>query len=386
MFCCDVFVPGIPRLGNPRYAINSTSPQPSLIIRLPFRVGHQLCSHTLFTLHLSIFAAKLFSFLTVTPSRSICLQSHQRPQLHLYSSLNQSLTVIIIIAMKHAFVTAAVLAVGATAQNSTSTSTLYYNTCTSTAPGTVTELSTLTYCPPCEAAGMTTFAGGSLTTYTTVFKQVCPTDAARLEDATYTVTEPCPSTGLARGASYIPQGFTVSTVSCSACAAGKSQYAQTTPVPALASALAAPAAAPAIPTPAAEGGNAAPPAPAGAPASPPPPPPPAGAASPANAENAAAAPAAPGAAPPAENGAPAPAAAGAASPAENGAAAPGGSPAGASAPYPLPAQAGQVAAASGAPASNGNSTVPFTGAANLVEISFFVTALATFITGFAFVL
>ena len=275
--------------------------------------------------------------------------------------------------MKHAFVTAAVLAVGATAQNSTSTSTLYYNTCTSTAPGTVTELSTLTYCPPCEAAGMTTFAGGSLTTYTTVFKQVCPTDAARLEDATYTVTEPCPSTGLARGASYIPQGFTVSTVSCSACAAGKSQYAQTTPVPALASALAAPAA---------EGGNAAPPAPAGAPASPPP----AGAASPANAENAAAAPAAPGAAPPAENGAPAPAAAGAASPAENGAAAPGGSPAGASAPYPLPAQAGQVAAASGAPASNGNSTVPFTGAANLVEISFFVTALATLVTGFAFVL
>ncbi len=377
-------MPGIPRLRNPRYAINSTSSQPSLIIRLPFRVGHQLCSHTLFTLHLSIFAAELFSFLTVTPSRSICLQSHQRPQLHLYSSLNQSLTVIIIIAMKHAFVTAAVLAVGATAQNSTSTSTLYYNTCTSTAPGTVTELSTLTYCPPCEAASMTTFAGGSLTTYTTVFKQVCPTDAARLEDTTYTVTEPCPSTGIARDASYIPQGFTVSTVSCSACAAGKSQYAQTTPVPALASALAAPAAAPAVPTPAAEGGNAAPPAPAGAPASPPPPP--AGAASPANAENAAAAPAAPGAVPPAENGAPAPAAAGAASPAENGAAAPGGSPAGASAPYPLPAQAGQVAAASGAPASNGNSTVPFTGAANVVGISFFVTALATLITGFAFVL
>ena len=249
---------------------------------------------------------------------------------------------------------------------------------------------------------MTTFAGGSLTTYTTTYKQVCPTDAARLEDATYTVTEPCPSTGLARGPSYIPQGFTVTTVSCSACEAGKSQYAQTTPVPKLASALATPAAAPAAPTPVpaaapAPGAGGSPAAPVsggaaspantengtaapGAPATPGS----GGVASPANAENGAAAPgapAAPGAASPAnaENAATAP---GTPSPAENGAAAPAGAPA----PYPLPSQAGQVAIASGAPLSN--STIPFTGAANIVSvgISSFIIVLATLITGFAFVL
>ena len=314
--------------------------------------------------------------------------------------------------MKQSLVAAAALAVGATAQNSTSTYYQYYNTCSTT--GIVTAPTTVTWCPPCEAAHMTTFPGGSLTTYTTTFKQVCPTDAARLEDATYTVTEPCPSTGLARGPSYVPQGFTVTTVSCSACEAGKSQYAQTTPVPKLASALATPAAAPAAPTsapaaapapgaggaPAAPGssgaaspansesGAAAPGAPAapgaaspansesgaaapGAPAAP-------GAASPANAENAAAA-AAPGTPSPAENGA-------SSAPAENGGAAPAGAPAGAPAPYPLPSQAGQVAIASGAPLSN--STIPFTGAANMlsVGISSFITALATLITGFAFVL
>ena len=328
--------------------------------------------------------------------------------------------------MKQTLVAAATLAVGATAQNSTSTFTQYYNTCSTTASGIVTDLSTVTWCPPCEAAQMTTFAGGSLTTYTTTYKQVCPTDAARLEDATYTVTEPCPSTGLARGPSYIPQGFTVTTVSCSACEAGKSQYAQTTPVPKLASALVTPAAAPAAPTPApaaapapgaggspaapvsggaaspanTENGAAAPGAPAapgsggaaspantengaaapGAPAAPGS----GGAASPANAENSAAAPgapAAPGAASPAnaENAAAPP---GTPSPAENGAAAPAGAPA----PYPLPSQAGQVAIASGAPLSN--STIPFTGAANIVSvgISSFIIVLATLITGFAFVL
>ena len=290
--------------------------------------------------------------------------------------------------MKQTSIAAAFMAVGATAQNSTSTIYSYYNTCSLTAAGVVTATSTATWCPPCEAASMTSFAGGSLTTYVTKFKQVCPTDAARLEDATYTVTEPCPSTGLARDSSYMPQGFTVSTVSCSACESGKSQYAQTTPGPALASALATPAPAPAVPTPAAAAGNAAPPAPAGgspaapgspastgapgAPAAPAgspagSPAAPGGAASPANAENAAAAP-------------------GAASPAGNGAAAPAGSPAGAPAPYPLPSQAGQVSATSGAPASNG--TVPFTGTGNTIAvgISSFITALATLITGFAFVL
>ena len=272
------------------------------------------------------------------------------------------------------------------AQNSTSTKIEYYNTCSTTAAGIVTATDTLTYCPPCEAAGMTTFSGGSYTTYSTIYSRVCPTAPSSLEEVTYTVTEPSPSTGLARGSGYIPQGFTVSTVPCNACEAGKSQYAQTTPGPALASALAAPAAAPAVPTAAAKAGSAAPsaaaaPAPAApaaspgaaAPAGAPPPP---GAPAEAPAEN--------GAAAPSENGAAAPAA-----PAENGAASPAGSPAGGAAPYPIPSQAGQGAAASGAPASNGNSTVPFKGAASLVSafgISSFIISLATLITGFAFVL
>ena len=253
-----------------------------------------------------------------------------------------------------------------------------------------------TYCPPCQAAGMTTFPGGSLTTYVTQYSQVCPTG---LEEATYTVTEPCPSTGLARGSGYVPQGFTVSTVPCSVCEAGQSQYAQTTPGPALASALASPAAAPAVPTPAAEAGSAAPPAaaaPAAAPVAPGAPGAPgtpgAPGAAPANAPNSAAA---PGAAAPAENGAAAPAGSpantpnSAAAPAENGAAAPAGSASEAPAPYPLPSQAGQVATANGAPASSGNSTVPFTGAASqlsTVDISSFIAALAALITGFVFVL
>ena len=363
----------------------------------------------------------------------------------LYILLSTDKSIISIVAMKQTFVAATMLAVGATAQNSTSTRTVYYNTCT-TSGGIVTATDIETYCPPCQAAGMTTFPGGSLTTYVTQYSQVCPTG---LEEATYTVTEPCPSTGLARGPGYIPQGFTVSTVPCSVCEAGKSQYAQTTPGPALASALAAPAAAPANPTSAAEAGSAAPPAaaaPAAAPGAPGAP-----GAAPANAPNSAAAPgaaapaengaaagspanapnaaAAPGAAAPAENGAAAPAgsgagspanspnaaaAPGAAAPAENGAAAPAGSGAGspanspnaaaapgaaapaengAAAPagstYPLPSQAGQVATANGAPGSSGNSTAPFTGAASqlsTVDISSFIATLTALITGFVFVL
>ena len=372
--------------------------QPSLITRLPFRVCQPsaLLSHALY----------------ICPSLlQIYLIFLQSPLFHVQQSINPR------IAMKQTSIAAAFLAVGATAQNSTLTRTEYYNTCSITAGGIVTATDIQTYCPPCEAAGMTTFPGGSLTTYTTIYSQVCPTG---LEEATYTVTEPCPSTGLARGSSYIPQGFTVTTVPCSVCEAGKSSYPQTTPGPALASALAAPPAAPAIPTSGAGAGKAAPPsvstpaAASGAPgAGAPSAPAAAGAASPANAENAAAAPvaAAPaasaetgdavpsengaaspaenGAASPAENGAAAPAENGAAAPAENGAAAPAGSPAGAPAPYPLPSQAGQVGAATGAPASNGNSTVPFKGAANIipaVDISSFITALATLMTGFAFVL
>ena len=414
LICCDVFVPDIPRLGTPRYAINSTSPSHHLYFDCRFESPkHQLCSSTLFTLHYFVFAANLLIFLTValfldhgSPQKSITLLN----RLHILLSTDKSITSIV--AMKQTFVAASLLAVGATAQNTTSTRTVYYNTCT-TSGGIVTATDIETYCPPCEAAGMTTFAGGSLTTYVTQYSQVCPTG---LEEATYTVTEPYPSTGLARGSGYIPQGFTVSTVPCSVCKAGQSQYAQTTPGPALASALATPAAAPAVPTSPAGSGSAAPPAaapvapgtpPASAPNSAAAPgaaapaengaaaPAGSGAGSPASAPNAAAA---PGAAAPAENGAAAPAGSGAgspanapnaAAPAENGAAAPAGSASEAPAPYPLPSQAGQVATANGAPGSSGNSTVPFTGAASqlsTVDISSFIAALTALITGFVFVL
>ena len=87
----------------------------------------------------------------------------------------------------------------------------YYDDCpTSTGPNygaTVTGTIISTYCPECSDTGI-------YTTYTTVYKQWCPTG---LEDKIYTVTESCSELGQQRDATYVPQGFTVVTESCSIC-------------------------------------------------------------------------------------------------------------------------------------------------------------------------
>ena len=77
---------------------------------------------------------------------------------------------------------------------------------TSTTTGTVTE--TL----PCHKCQMT---DGIYTTYTTVYTAICPTGLA---PSTYVITEPCSETGQPRPSDHIPQGFTITTVACGACA------------------------------------------------------------------------------------------------------------------------------------------------------------------------
>ncbi|MCJ1400601.1 hypothetical protein MMC11_003807 [Xylographa trunciseda] len=92
----------------------------------------------------------------------------------------------------------------------------YYNDCpTNTGPeysATVTGTIVSTYCPKCEMPETT--SAGILTVYTTEYSQLCPTG---LEPVTYTVTESCSSTGASREATYVPQGFTVTTVQCTVC-------------------------------------------------------------------------------------------------------------------------------------------------------------------------
>jgi len=90
----------------------------------------------------------------------------------------------------------------------------YYDDCSASAgsnfTATVTGTIVSTYCPECREAS----SSGIYTTYTTVYKQWCPTG---LEDKTYTVTESCSEAGQQRDATYVPQGFTVVTESCSIC-------------------------------------------------------------------------------------------------------------------------------------------------------------------------
>ncbi|MCJ1287431.1 Mucin-5B [Xylographa opegraphella] len=96
------------------------------------------------------------------------------------------------------------------------TMTEYYDDCaTSTGAeysATVTGTIVSTYCPKCEMPEST--SEGILTVYTTEYSQLCPTG---LEPVTYTVTESCSSTGASREATYLPQGFTVTTVQCTVC-------------------------------------------------------------------------------------------------------------------------------------------------------------------------
>lgn len=310
--------------------------------------------------------------------------------------------------MKSVVVALAAIVTSVIAQNSTSYVYEYYNTCTSSSGGIATATKSIDSCHVCEEAGFTSYPGGSLTTYVTEYSEVCPTG---LEAKTYTVTEPCPSTGLPREApTYIPQGFTTTsaTVPCHVCEGGSSVAPITTPGPALVSALAAapptpnakvaaaaspPAAAPAAPV--AEEGAAESPAGAAAPAA-------NGAAAPPGTLGVAGAPAAPGA--PDVAGAPAaPAAPGVAgapvAPGAPGVAAAPGAPGDAASPgvADAPGIAG-AAAAPGAPyailsgaeegfaspssASVSNSTVPFTGdAAHAVSM---MSSLGLLTAAFAF--
>ncbi len=69
---------------------------------------------------------------------------------------------------------------------------------------------------------------GVLTTYTTVYSQICSTG---WEPKTFTVTEPCTETGQARAPTYIPQGFVQTTVTCHVCAETPVVAVITSPVP-----------------------------------------------------------------------------------------------------------------------------------------------------------
>ncbi|MCJ1288818.1 Mucin-5B [Xylographa carneopallida] len=96
------------------------------------------------------------------------------------------------------------------------TMTEYYDDCPSGTgaeySATVTGTIISTYCPKCEMSETT--SEGILTVYTTEYSQLCPTG---LEPVIYTVTESCSSTGASREATYVPQGFTVTTVECTVC-------------------------------------------------------------------------------------------------------------------------------------------------------------------------
>ena len=110
---------------------------------------------------------------------------------------------------------AAVAAAGAYAQQSVSYVTMTVDDCSSMPMETmitVTEGTTVTYCPECNMGGPR-----YTTVYTTTYMSLCPTGTV---PATYTVTESC--TGdhptWTPGPSHIPQGFTVTEKVCNVCA------------------------------------------------------------------------------------------------------------------------------------------------------------------------
>ncbi|MCJ1482943.1 hypothetical protein MMC06_003109 [Schaereria dolodes] len=113
--------------------------------------------------------------------------------------------------------------------------TSYTDDCsTFTAPAyasTVTGTVVVSYCPSCIGIPSSTpvpTSEGIYTTYTTVFSSVCSTG---LIPVTYTVTESCSSTGQTREASYVPQGFTTTTVTQSCECENPITTAITAPIP-----------------------------------------------------------------------------------------------------------------------------------------------------------
>ncbi|KAL9614277.1 MAG: hypothetical protein Q9167_001233 [Letrouitia subvulpina] len=247
----------------------------------------------------------------------------------------------------------------------------YYNDCSTITSGVATVTGTA------PAGGPP--AGGFLTTYVTEYLETCSTG---LQTKTYTVTEPCSNPGAPRPSDYIPQAFTVTTVTCHVCAETPLVATLTTPAPVAPSPApggSSSGTAPAGPTPAsgspsAGGAPAAPPPAGGAPANPP-----AAGGAPASPPAAGGAPASPPA-----QGAPAPGLASAGSPqgaAPAGAAPAGNLPSGNSPPPPggaapaapyYPATQGRtgVAPTGASIAGSGNSSTitPFTGSASPLSL------------------
>ena len=262
--------------------------------------------------------------------------------------------------MKSAIATAvAFAAIRAAAQNSSasvtaapSTSYVYeeYDACSTAETELETATVTSTYCHVCEEEASSSFiaAGGTYTTYTTTYSEFCSTG---LQDKTYTVTESCssPHPTASREASYVPQGFTVTTATCHVCGPTPVVATLTTPTP---EAVTPSAGSGPVNAPATETGGSSPPTSGGSPAA-------AGESSPASGGSSAGSPPAGEAAPASEESslAAAPSAGGAGGPA--------------AAPYATPARYGSAPTGAPGSGSSGNSSAPitpFTGAASSLGI------------------
>ena len=255
--------------------------------------------------------------------------------------------------MKSALALALALAV--TAMGATTADTLfvteYYDDCSTLPTKTVIDTVIHSYYPGSDGGiGQYTPHTGFLTTYTTVYDQICSTG---FEPKTFTITEPCTETGQARAPTHLPQGFVETTVTCHVCAETPVVTPITSPVP-IPPAPGAPAPTPAggYPggsPPGGPGGSVPPgglPPPGGSGGSAPPggvPPPPAGPTPPVNGGGAP-----PAGAPPTNGGSSPPGGAGS-PPANGGGSPPGGSGAGGNPP---------AAGGAGSPPANGGGSPP----------------------------
>lgn len=117
----------------------------------------------------------------------------------------------------------------------TSYVTEYYDDCptstagrTANATGTVAGTSYFSYTKKPSSFDYTTIAQiTTLTTYITVFLDICPTGTIF---KTYTITESCSSLNQPHPTNYVPQGFVITTVDCHVCAETPIPIVLTTPV------------------------------------------------------------------------------------------------------------------------------------------------------------
>lgn len=107
----------------------------------------------------------------------------------------------------------------------------YYDDCpysTATATGTVTSTSCFSCTKKTSGFGNTTIARiTTLTTYSTVFLDICPTGTVF---RTFTITESRSSLNQPHPTNYVPQGFVIATVDCHVCAETPIPVVLTTPV------------------------------------------------------------------------------------------------------------------------------------------------------------